>query len=204
MHGQVSGLGQAFQPLKHQLDAPSPMVISRSPRVSSSLGNGVLHRRLSLIALIQRTAKLTNENRQFCSGPFSLPVSSAMEHWSATRVRSTDPYMVSTVAVLPAPFCPSVRPTHRHFAILIALAAVTSITPAPASEQKQHQQNNQYGFHRCTSLVRGSRTGLYNGRLTSSLCSMIKVAKMGVWSHSTTLGPDSHGAACDAVSEFAL
>jgi hypothetical protein len=69
MLGQVSGLGQAFQPLKHQLDAPSPMAISRSPRVSSSPGNGVLHRRLTLIALIQRTAKLTNENRQFCSGP---------------------------------------------------------------------------------------------------------------------------------------
>jgi NRAMP (natural resistance-associated macrophage protein)-like metal ion transporter len=33
---------------------------------------------------------------------------------------------------------------------------------------------------------------------------MIKVAKTDVWSHSTTLAPDLHGAACEVVSEFAL
>jgi hypothetical protein len=115
MLGQVSGLGHAFQPLKHQLDAPSPMTISRSPRVSSSPANGVLHRTLSLIAFIQRTAKLTNENRQFCWS-ISLPVSSAMEHWSATRVRSTDPFIVSTVAVLPGPLF--IRPCGRRADIL--------------------------------------------------------------------------------------
>jgi hypothetical protein len=50
----------------------------------------------------------------------------------------------------------------------IALAAPTRVSPAPATEQKQDQKNNQYGFHCCTSLVRGSWTGLWNGRLTSS------------------------------------
>jgi hypothetical protein len=30
---------------------------------------------------------------------------------------------------------------------LIALAAITTVSPAPASEQKQDEKNNQYGFH---------------------------------------------------------
>ena len=29
----------------------------------------------------------------------------------------------------------------------IALAAPTRVSPAPATEQKQHHKNNQYGFH---------------------------------------------------------
>jgi hypothetical protein len=40
------------------------------------------------------------------------------------------------------------------------LAAPTTVSPAPATEQKQHQENNQYGFHFVTSFVRGSRIGL--------------------------------------------
>jgi hypothetical protein len=36
------------------------------------------------------------------------------------------------------------------------------------------------------------------------LSNMIKVAKTDVWSHSTTLAPDLHGAACEVVNEFAL
>jgi hypothetical protein len=48
------------------------------------------------------------------------------------------------------------------------------------------------------------RNGLCNGRLTSSLCDMIKVSETDVWSHSTTLAPDLHGAACEVVSEFAV
>jgi hypothetical protein len=30
---------------------------------------------------------------------------------------------------------------------VIGLAAPTRVSPAPAAEQKHHQQNNQYGFH---------------------------------------------------------
>jgi hypothetical protein len=30
---------------------------------------------------------------------------------------------------------------------VIELAAPTRVSPAPATEQKQHQKNNQYGFH---------------------------------------------------------
>jgi hypothetical protein len=33
-------------------------------------------------------------------------------------------------------------------------------SPTPATEQKQHYQNNQYGFHLVTSLLRGNWTGL--------------------------------------------
>jgi hypothetical protein len=29
----------------------------------------------------------------------------------------------------------------------LCLAAPTTVSPAPAAEQKQHQKNNQYGFH---------------------------------------------------------
>jgi hypothetical protein len=49
------------------------------------------------------------------------------------------------------------------------LAAPTRVSPAPATEQKQHHKNNQYGFHCRTSLVRGSWTYLCNGHLISSL-----------------------------------
>jgi hypothetical protein len=49
-------------------------------------------------------------------GSISLPVSSAMEHWSATRVRSTDPFIVSTVGVLPGPLF--IRPCGRRTDIL--------------------------------------------------------------------------------------
>jgi hypothetical protein len=37
---------------------------------------------------------------------------------------------------------------HGHASILaIALAAPTRVSPPSATEQKQHQENNQYGFH---------------------------------------------------------
>jgi hypothetical protein len=65
----------------------------------------------------------------------------------------------------------------------IPLAAPTRVAPAPATEQKQHQENNQYGFHVVTSLMRGSWTGLCNGRFTSSLCNMIELDKTKVCSH---------------------
>jgi len=32
-----------------------------------------------------------------------------------------------------------------------SLVAPTTVSPAPATEQKQHHKNNQYGFHCCTS-----------------------------------------------------
>ena len=54
---------------------------------------------------------------------------------------------------------------HSQAFWVIALAAPTRVSPAPATEQKQHHQNNQYGFHCCTSLVRGSWTDLCNGHL---------------------------------------
>jgi hypothetical protein len=101
--------------LKHQLDAPSPMAISRSPRVSSVPGNGVLHRRLSLSAHPTH-GKAYQRESSVLLGSISLPVSSAMEHWSATRVRSTDPFIVSTVAVLPGPLF--IRPCGRRTNIL--------------------------------------------------------------------------------------
>ena len=63
---------------------------------------------------------------------------------------------------------------------VIALAAPTRVSPAPATEQKQHQKNNQYGFHVVPHLLGGSWTGLCNGRLTSSLCNMLEVAKADV------------------------
>jgi hypothetical protein len=62
----------------------------------------------------------------------------------------------------------------------IALAAPTRVSPASATEQKQHHKNNQYGFHCCTSLVKGSWTGLCNGHLISSLPHMIERGKTGV------------------------
>jgi hypothetical protein len=34
------------------------------------------------------------------------------------------------------------------------LATPTTVSPAPATKQKQHHKNNQYGFHCFTSLVR--------------------------------------------------
>jgi hypothetical protein len=37
---------------------------------------------------------------------------------------------------------------------VFALTAVPGVSPAPATEQKQHQENNQYGFHVVTSLVK--------------------------------------------------
>jgi len=40
------------------------------------------------------------------------------------------------------------------------LAAPARVSPAPATEQKQHHENNQYGFHFVTSFVRGSGIGL--------------------------------------------
>jgi hypothetical protein len=54
-----------------------------------------------------------------------------------------------------------------------ALVAPTRVSPAPATEQKQHHKNNQHGFHCCTSLVRGSWTDLDNGHLISSLQLMV-------------------------------
>jgi hypothetical protein len=46
--------------------------------------------------------------------------------------------MVRTVGAFPPPLF--VRgATWRNFAILIALAAVMTVSPAPAPEQKQHQ-----------------------------------------------------------------
>jgi hypothetical protein len=63
---------------------------------------------------------------------------------------------------------------------VVALTAPTTISPAPATEQKQHQENNQYGFHVGTSCVKGSWTGLCNGNLTSSLHNIIEVAKGNV------------------------
>src|ERR1019366_2218030 len=61
----------------------------------------------------------------------------------------------------------------------IALAAQPGVSPAPATEQKQHHKNDQYGFHCCTSPERRKLTGLCNGRLTSSLHNIIEVAKGG-------------------------
>jgi hypothetical protein len=63
---------------------------------------------------------------------------------------------------------------------LIALGAPTRVSPAPATEQKQHQKNNQYSIHVVTSFVRGSWTGLCNGRPISSLHNMIEVAQTDV------------------------
>jgi hypothetical protein len=70
------------------------------------------------------------------------------------------------------------NPDERHQDALsvprvLGLTAPTRVSPAPATEQKQHHQNNQYGFHCCTSLVRGSWTDLDNGHLISSLQPMV-------------------------------
>jgi hypothetical protein len=65
------------------------------------------------------------------------------------------------------------REPEKRVRELIALAAPTRVSPASATEQKQHHKNNQYGFHCCTSLVRGSWTDLYNGHLISSLHLMV-------------------------------
>jgi hypothetical protein len=59
------------------------------------------------------------------------------------------------------------------------LAMPTRVSPAPAAEQKQHQKNDQYGFHGCTSVVGESKSGLCNGRLTSSV-PMLELAKTEV------------------------
>ena len=40
------------------------------------------------------------------------------------------------------------------------LAAPTRVSPTPATKQKQHHENNQYGFHLVTSPARGSGTSL--------------------------------------------
>jgi hypothetical protein len=53
------------------------------------------------------------------------------------------------------------------------LAAVTRVSPAPATEQKQHQKNDQYGFHCCTSFPRERWAGLGNGHLSPPLHLMI-------------------------------
>jgi hypothetical protein len=61
---------------------------------------------------------------------------------------------------------------------VIALAAPTRVSPAPATEQKQHQKNNQYGFHRLYLTCKG-KLGLtfVTTNLISSLHIMLQVAK---------------------------
>jgi hypothetical protein len=77
---------------------------------------------------------------------------------------------------------------HIHaFILRLPLGPPTRVSPPAATEQKQHYENNQYGFHVGTSLVRGSWTGLCNGRLASSLNNIIEVAKKDVCSHWTTI-----------------
>jgi hypothetical protein len=49
----------------------------------------------------------------------------------------------------------------------IALAAPTRVSPAPATEQKQHHKNNQYGFHVVPHLY--EEAGLANVTVISFL-----------------------------------
>jgi hypothetical protein len=58
------------------------------------------------------------------------------------------------------------------------LATPTSVSAAPATEQKQYHKNNQDGFH----VVPGNKEAglaLCDGRLASSLTLMIELAKKG-------------------------
>jgi hypothetical protein len=73
------------------------------------------------------------------------------------------------------------------FIPVIALAAPTRVSPTSATEQKQHQNDNQYGSHVVTSTSERKLDWLCDGRLASSLRIMIEVAKTDVWSHWTTL-----------------
>ena len=60
------------------------------------------------------------------------------------------------------------------------------------------------GFPCYTSFVRGSGSGLCNGRLASSLLNRIEVEKTDVWSVLTTSSLDSYGVPCRIVDGFAL
>jgi hypothetical protein len=51
---------------------------------------------------------------------------------------------------------------------------------ASANEQKQHQQNNQYGFHVLPHLWEEAGVAFVNGRLASSLLNSTEVAKTNV------------------------
>ena len=61
-----------------------------------------------------------------------------------------------------------------------ALTTPTRVSPAAAAEQKQHQENDQYGLHVYTSIVRKSGSGLWNGRLISSVHCMLELTKTEV------------------------
>lgn len=88
------------------------------------------------------------------------------------------------------------RMKQRGYAFIlgIALATPTRVTPAPTTNQKQHQENNQYGFHCCTSSVEGSGRAI-EAVVAPPLCLMIGVAKTCVWSNWITL-PDLYSTPC--------
>jgi hypothetical protein len=68
---------------------------------------------------------------------------------------------------------------------VIALAAPARVSPAPAAEQKQHQKNNQHGFHVVPHLQ--EEAGLAFVTVVHFFTNMIEVATTDVWSHLTTL-----------------
>ena len=142
------------------------------------------------------------------SGPVSSKCAITDGHFTESSARRADgKRLVSkgathsweqSEAVAGPLFRSCVRPTYR------STSRGNDGIPSPRLQEKTALIEQPIRFPLLNLTCKRKRNGLCNGRLTSSLCDMIKVSETDVWSHSTTLAPDLHGAACEVVSEFAL